>query len=94
MYGRKHTTETIKKISESKKGKHNGEKNGMYGRKGDKAINSTKVYMYNDKKELIKVFNTVGMALEFLGITSHSALYKACRNGTVYRGYYWKKEYR
>lgn len=70
-----------------------GSKNGMYGKKGKNAINGRMVVAYNDNSEIVHQFNSVGQALEFLGIKGHTGLIKACRLGKKYRGYYWKKEW-
>ena len=57
MYGKKHTKESKQKMSINSKGKTSGEKNGMYGKSGDKAINGKKIEMYDENYNLIKIFN-------------------------------------
>ena len=69
-----------------------GEKNGNYGNKGEKAKNGKCVKMWNEAGELVKTFNTVKLALEFLQVAGHTSLNRAVKNHTVYRGYYWTKE--
>ena len=70
-----------------------GEKNGMWGKSGENAINGRSVYMLDDNKNVIKIFPSVQEAKKFLHTKAHSALCKACRNGTKYKGYYWAKEW-
>lgn len=105
MYGKKKSKEAIAKQvahtdysytqTESYRKKMSlatsGEKNGNYGNKGEKAKNGKQVYMYDENKCLIKEFNTVNLALEFLNLKGHSGLYKALKEGTLYKGYYWSK---
>lgn len=90
-YGNKWTEEKKKKLSELRKrnGKTKGPLNGMFGKKGENAINGKKVYMYDENFNLVKVFNTVGLALKFLNLKGHSGLHKAIRNKKLYHGYYW-----
>lgn len=105
MYGRKKNPESIRKqvehtdysftqTEEYRKKMSiatSGEKNGNYGNKGEKAKNGKKIYMYDDNMNLIKEFNTVSLALDFLGLKGHSGLYKAIKNKTKYKNYYWFK---
>ena len=93
MYGRHHSEESKKKMSKNSKGKTSGEKNGMYGKSGEKALNGKKVYMFQDKEHLIliKEFNSVNCVLEFLNLKGHEGLYKAIKNNTIYKNYYWSK---
>lgn len=72
-----------------------GEKNGMYGKKDENAINGRMVIAYIDKdhNEIFKQFPSVKEALRYLKIKSHSDLNKSCRNNTLYKGYYWSKEW-
>jgi hypothetical protein len=39
---------------------------------------------------VIKVFNTKRLALEFLNTKNHSSLNDAIRRKREYKGYYWK----
>lgn len=71
-----------------------GTKNGMYNRKKENAVNGQKVYMLDDNKNIVKTFNTVGLALEFLGVKSHTQLNKACRENLKYKNYYWEKTFK
>lgn len=48
MYGRHHSQEAKRKMSENSKGKVAGEKNGMYGKKGNAALNGKKIEMYDE----------------------------------------------
>lgn len=93
MYNKRHTDKSKQLMSVNSKGKTLGSKNGMYNKKGEKAINGKKLYQYKDSNftELVNTFNTVGCALSYLNIKGHSALYKAIRNKTLYKGYYWSK---
>lgn len=105
MYGKKKSAESIKKQVEHtdysftqteeyrKKMSEatSGEKNGNYGNKGEKAKNGKKVIMKDKDGNIVKEFNTVRMVLEFLGLSGHTALDKAIKNNTEYKGYYWTK---
>ena len=90
MYGKHHTEESKQKMSEHSKGKTSGEKNGMYGKKGDKALNGKKIEMYDENMNLIRTFNAKTAVLDFLNMKGHVSLDKAIKNGTLYKGYYWK----
>lgn len=68
-----------------------GSKNGMYGKKDENAVNGQKVYMLDDNNNVVKEFNSVKLALEYLNTKSHTALNAACKEGKKYKGYYWKK---
>ena len=93
MSGKRHTEESKNKMSVNSRGKTLGEKNGNYGCKGDKAKNGKQIKQWQDKEHtvLIKEFNTVTLALEYLGLVGHSQLYKAIKDNTLYKGYYWSK---
>lgn len=93
MYGKHHSEESKRKMSENSKGLTEGERNGNYGNKGDKAKNGKKIYKYSDASmtQLVEEYNTVRMVLEDLDIKGHSNLYKAIKNGTKYKGFYWSK---
>lgn len=91
MYGKHHTEESKQKMSEHSIGKTAGEKNGMYGKKGDKALNGKKIEMYDEDMNLIRTFNAKTAVLEFLNMKGHVSLDKAIKNGSLYRGYYWKQ---
>lgn len=91
MYGKHHTEESKQKMSEHSKGKTAGEKNGMYGKKGDKALNGKKIEMYDKDMNLIRTFNAKTAVLDFLDMKGHTSLDKAIKNGTLYKGYYWKQ---
>ena len=92
MYGRNHTEESKKKMSESHMGIAAGEKNGMYGKKGNNAINGMWIGMYDVNGNQIRLFKAKTAALEFLGLKGHKQLDKAIKEGTEYKGYFWKKE--
>lgn len=91
MYGKHHTEESKKKMSENRKGKAVGENNGMYGKKGDKALNGKQIEMYDENFNLIRTFNAKTAVLEFLGLKGHTQLNKAIKEGTLFKGYYWKQ---
>lgn len=105
MYGKKKSEESIRKqvehtdysYTQTKEYKEkmsiatSGEKNGNYGNKDEKAKNGKKVFMLDDEGSVVKEFNTVTMALKFLGISGHTALYRAIKNHTKYKNYYWSK---
>lgn len=85
MYGKKHTKESKKKMSQSKKGKKMGSENG----------NAKKISAYKDKemKELVKTFNTIQEALKWVETreTDYSGISKRMKMNKPYKGYYWKK---
>ncbi|MEM4994812.1 NUMOD3 domain-containing DNA-binding protein [Priestia sp. SB1] len=88
----KNTPESREKSSMfMKKRLENKENHPLYGKKGENALNGVKVYMSDETGEVIKVFNTVQLALEHLNIKGHSGLYRAIKNKSLYRGYYWNK---
>lgn len=91
MYGRKHSEESKKKMSENRKGLTSGEKNGNYGNIGDKAKNGKAVYKYADKEhtKLIKRYNTMTQVLNDLNMKGHRGLMKAIKNNEEYKDYYW-----
>ena len=91
MYGKKHSKKSLELMSINSKGKSSGCKNGMHGKKGENAINGVKVFMFDKNRNLIKVFNTKRLALEYIGTESHSGLNKAIKNNKLYKGYYWKQ---
>lgn len=92
MYGRKHKEESKRKMSESKKGMYVGENNGMFGKKGAQALNGKPIYMFDENKNLIKEFTTMTLTLEYLNVKGHVSLYKAIKNKTIYKGFYWSRE--
>lgn len=104
MYGKKKTKESIKKqiehtnysayrTEEYRKKMSistSGERNGNYGNVGEKAKNGKQVCMCDDNWNIIKIFNTKQLALEYLGIKGHSSLNDAIKNKRKYKNYYWK----
>lgn len=95
-YGNRWSDEQKKSLSRKQKegGKYKGKNNPMYGKKGKNAINGVEVIAYDNKGNIVKRFNTVKLALDFLGIKGHAKLNKSIKEGTEYKGYYWKKERR
>lgn len=93
MYGRKHTEEARRKMSENSKGKTCGEKNGMFGKSGELAPNGKPVYKYHDEQhmQLAQEYNSVQCVLKDLGLKGHVGLYKAIKQNTLYKGYYWSR---
>ena len=91
MYGKKHTEESKQKMSVNSKGKTAGEKNGMYGKSGNQALNGKRIEMYNENWNLVQTFNAKTAVLQFLGMKGHTQLDKAIKNQTLYKGYYWKQ---
>lgn len=79
--------EEKKKLSEQLKNRWKDEE----FRKRYSENNCKKVYMMNDDKEVIKIFKSIGEALNFLNLKSHTTLLKAIRNDIKYKGYYWKR---
>ena len=90
MYGKHHSEESKRKMSENRKGLTCGEKNGMYGKKDNAAINGKKIAMLNEKEEVVQVFCSKKMALRFLDLKGHKGLDKAIKEGIAYKGYFWK----
>ncbi|MEJ7218417.1 GIY-YIG nuclease family protein [Staphylococcus gallinarum] len=70
-----------------------GQNNGMYGRKGKNALNGQPVWALDKDDNIIHSFISVREALNFLNIKGHTNLIKACKNGSLYKGYFWKKEW-
>jgi hypothetical protein len=91
MYGKKHTEKSKQKMSVNSMGKTAGEKNGMYGKKGNKALNGKRIEMYDENHNLIQIFNAKTAVLDFLGLKGHTQLNKAIKEGTLFKGYYWKQ---
>ena len=90
MYGKHHTIESKQKMSINSIGKTLGNKNGMYGKKGNKAINGKKIAMYDQNMNLIQIFNAKTAVLAFLNMKGHVGLDKAIKDGSLYKGYFWK----
>ena len=89
MYGRHHTEKTKQKISQkAKERNYQGERNPMYGKKGEKALNGKAVGAFNEQGELIHFFQTKQLALKFLKLKGHIGLDKAIKEQTEYKGYY------
>lgn len=85
------TDEFKEKISQ----KTSGELNGLWGKKDDEAINGRIVIAFYDKEHTkkFKEFNSVKMALNYIGIKGHVGLLEACRENKLFHGYYWTKEW-
>lgn len=105
MYGKHHTEETKEKIRQIDRGymqtkeykekmsnATKGEKNGNYGNRGEKAKNGKQIIMYDEEYNIIKIFNTKQLALEFLGLKGHNGLNKAIREKTKYKNFYWEQK--
>lgn len=102
MYGKCHPKETIEKIisnndytsyrtkeyREKMSKTVSGEKNGNFGNIGEKAKNGKKIAMMDKNNQVIRIFNTKKMALEFLGISGHRYLDLAIKNHIIYKEYY------
>lgn len=48
--------------------------------------------MYDEEYNIIKIFNTKQLALEFLGLKGHNGLNKAIREKTKYKNFYWEQK--
>ena len=86
-----HTDQFKTKVSQAT----SGELNGMYGKKDEEALNGRMVVAYEDSEHLMMKhqFPSVKTALSFIGITGHLGLNEACRNNSLYYGFYWEKEW-
>ena len=72
-----------------------GDRNGMYGKKDEEAINGRIVVAYYDKVHT-KIFNefvSQKVALQYIKVNGHSGMNKACKENSLYHGYYWCKEW-
>ena len=85
------TPEFKEKMSEATR----GEKNGMFNKKDENAVNGRIIIAYKDKEmtEIAHTFPSLKMALNFLQLKGHTKLLKSCREKTLYYGFYWKKEW-
>lgn len=88
MYGKKHSEESIKKMSKSHQGCtpwNKGKKTGCV------PANVRRVGMFNDNGELLKSFNSIREAADEVGCR-HSSNISACCKGKVQHasGYVWK----
>ena len=92
MYGKHHSEKSKRLMSLHSKEKIAGKKNGMHGKKGMNSINGKAVVMLDDNHNFEFCFPSVSAVLEFLDITGHSPLYKAIKQGTLYKGHYWVKK--
>lgn len=107
--GAKHSKNTIQRMAEFRQNsqfdykseifkdkiseKTTGELNGMYGKKDEKAVNGRMVIAYDKKGEVMHEFNSVKIALKYIGVQGHIGLNNACKTGKEYKGYFWKKEW-
>lgn len=82
--------EYIQKMSEATA----GENNPMYGKRGSLAVNGQPVYAFDNTGKVQHEFVSVREALKFLKLKGHAGLMKACKTGEIYKGYYWKKEWK
>lgn len=80
--GKKLTEETKKKLSEINKGRITGKYR----------YNSIPVCMYDTKNNLIKEFECIRQATNFLGIKNEGHLRSYLDNGKIYHNYYWKRK--
>ena len=90
LYGKQHTEETKKKISEKAIGRHHTEeskKKMSEHRKGADNGNAKKMRCI----ELNKVFDTIEDALKFIN-RSYTSLNRAIKRGGTCGGYHWKYE--
>ena len=83
------TEDTKNKIEHWKKST-TGEKNGMFNKKGENAVNGVPVKVFNEENELIYEFKTNNETCEKLNMT-HYRLEKCVKTGETYRGMIFKK---
>lgn len=63
----------------------------MFEKRDNAAINGKKIEMLNSQGEILQIFCSKKMALKFLGLKGHLGLDKAIQDGTMYKGYFWRK---
>lgn len=107
FYGKHHSEETKKKLSEimknrdkditekcvsSLKNYYKTHEHCFKGKFGKDSSRHKELYQYDESYKLINIFETKGEAMEFLGIKGHSNLNKAIQNRRLYKGYYWSEK--
>ena len=97
MFGKKHKSSSIKKMSDIKKGKYDGENNPNYNNhklKGLNNPNAKPVYQYDLEGNFIKKWEYAKLAAETLGI-DYSNICECCRGSKRRKttgGYIWEYE--
>ena len=86
MEGRRHNVETLAYFSECKKGCLNQ----MWGKKGADNPNSKPVAMYDLSGNIVKYFENIRIASEYLGV-HHVSVGKSIRKNHKCQGYIFKK---
>lgn len=85
MFGKRHSEESKKKMSESKKGKKIGAENS----------NAKSIAAYKDAEhtQLVQIFDCIQEALKFVGTrpTDYSGISKRMKENKPYKGFYWVK---
>ena len=90
FFGKHHTEETKKKISEAQK----GEKGSMYGKTGEKHPRSKPVVQIDPNTNEVKVWRSTREA-ERIGGFCHNAISACCKNkfnrlgNNIYKGFKW-----
>ena len=90
LYGKHHSDETKKKISETKKGKGCGKDNLMYGIKGsNNPVSKKVVQLKKDTLDLVEIYDSMTIAKEKYGFDTGNI--SKCCNGKskTYKGFIW-----
>ena len=89
LYGKHHTEETRKKMSEARKGKYIGENHPNYGKYGENSSRAIKVVQLTKIGEFIRVWGCAKQAQEEIGVYNTSII--ACCKGKrkTAGGYCW-----
>lgn len=66
------------------------EKNGMFNKKDENAVNGKIILMYDENYILEREFASKKMALQFLKLKGHLGLDNAIKTHTLYKGHYWE----
>ena len=103
FYGKKHTIEALKKMSDNKKCIYDGEKNPFYGKAHSDKTKSflsnlhenklkRKILMIDDDDQIIREFSFLDEINNFLNVKYYyNSLRHHLDKNKKFKGYYWKK---